>query len=345
MNKPKVLQVIDRLEVGGAEKVFLDLTHLLLNEGVQVDILLVSGKGPLHNRVDTRANTYFLNRKWKFNPLKMFECASVCSKYNIVHVHLRHSYAYVRLAQVISFKKYKIIFHDHSGNTQLSQAIPFNLKGLFKPKYYVGVSEKLARWAVNGLGIKSENVFCLRNTIIPCAQDVTIKPLGDMVMISNIRPVKNIELAIALADKLKRNLTIYGNVHTSKYSKDILKQIETSSFVTLIRGEAFVQRFLKNYSLALHTSFSETGPLVLVEYLSKGLPFLAHSAGEVADVLKNEIPECFIDSLDITEWEERVSYLESASPSVEKLNGLFYKYFGSQQYVEKCLDIYNHVLD
>jgi glycosyltransferase involved in cell wall biosynthesis len=336
--------VIDRLEVGGAERVFLDLTYLLLNEGVQVDTLLISGHGSLFQSIDPRAGKYFLNRKWKFNPFKMFECATVCSKYQIVHVHMRHTYAYVRLAQMISFKKFKIIFHDHYGDIGINSRMPFNLKGLFKPTYYIGVSGHLVNWAVSKLSIDNNKAFLLGNTVIPTTEGIQMNPKQDLVMVSNIRSTKNIELAIELSNKLGRNLTVYGNMYPSEYSENILKLIETSPYVKLIQGETNVQRFFGNYSLALHTAHSETGPLVLIEYLAKGLPFLAHATGEVADVLKHEIPECFMDSLEVTQWEEKIKYLEDAAPSSEKLKSLFGKYFGTQQYVEKCLGIYQKIL-
>ena len=332
------------MEVGGAERVFLDLTYLLINVGIQVDTLLISDHGPLFQSIDCRAGKYSLNRKWKFNPFKLFECATVCSKYQIVHVHMRHTYAYVRLAQMISFKKFKIIFHDHYGDIGINSRIPFHLKGLFRPAYYIGVSRHLVNWALSKLNMDNDRAFLLENTIIPSTGNNRTNSKQDLVMVSNIRSTKNIELAIELANKFERNLTVYGNIHPSEYSENILKLIETSPYVKLIQGETNVQHFFGNYSLALHTAHSETGPLVLIEYLAKGLPFLAHATGEVADVLKDEIPECFMDSLEIANWEERIKYLEDAAPSSEKLKSLFSKYFGPQQYVEKCLDIYQKIL-
>ena len=336
--------MIDRLEVGGAERVFLDLTYLLLNENVPVDTLLISGKGPLYSSIDARAGKYFLDRKWKFNPFNMWKCASICSRYQIVHVHMRHTHSYVRLAQMISFKKFKIVFHDHFGDTEMDAQSLLTLKGLFKPRYYIGVSRKLVNWALSMLKVDHHNAFLLENTVIPSTENTQINTKQDMLMISNIRQIKNVELAIEVANQTGRKLTIYGNVYPSAYSEAILKLIETSSFVTLVEGETNIQRFFGNYSLALHTAHSETGPLVLMEYLARGLPFLAHTRGEVADVLKNELPECFIDSLDVTRWEEKIKHLEKAAPSSEKLRGLFNKYFSTQRYVEKCLNIYHKVL-
>lgn len=335
----KVLQVIDRLEIGGAERVFLDLTHLLLNEKYTVDTLLISSRGSLYSSIDARAGKYFLNRKNKFSLFKLVECASICAKYQIIHVHMRHTYAYVKLAQLISFKKFTIIFHDHYNKIDI---IPFFLKGLFKPTFYIGVSQQLIEWAVSKLKIDRTKSFLLRNVILPTDNSVEMN-FKDLVMVSNISPVKNIEFAIQLANTIRRNLLIFGNALKTSYAENILDLIEDSSHVEIVQKETDVQRFFGNFTLAIHTSFSETGPLVLLEYLSRGLPFLAYETGEVAHLLKKEIPECFIKQFDVNAWKTRMQMLQENPPSPDKLMMLFNKYFGAKQYVQQCVVIYQQV--
>ena len=344
LSNRKILQVIDRLEVGGAERVFLDLTSLLLNQNVKTDTLLISGKGPLFEKIDGRAKKHFLSRKWKYNPLKIFQCANICSKYDIVHIHMRHTYAYVRLAQILTFKKFKIVFHDHYGDIAIDAKVPFTLKWLFKPKYYIGVSLSLTDWATSRLNLDAQRIFLLRNTIIPSDNFIRLPSNNDLLMISNIRPTKNIEFAIQIANELRRKLTIYGNTTSSKYNEEIKNLINASVYVEVIEGENNIQPFFKNYSLALHTAVSETGPLVLLEYIANGLPFLAYEVGEVAYLLKDEIPECFIKTLNISDWEEKISFLTHTPPSPRKLVKLFEKYFGPDAYIRQCLDIYNQIL-
>jgi glycosyltransferase involved in cell wall biosynthesis len=274
----------------------------------------------------------------------MFECASICSRYQIVHVHMRHTYTYVRLAQIISFKKFKIIFHDHFGDTEINPRKLLTLKGLFKPEYYIGVGQHLVNWAISKLHIDHTRAFLLRNTVIASTETIQLNSRQDLLMISNLSAIKNIELAIELANKLGRNLTIYGNALASAYSENILQSIENSPYVELIQGETNIQRFFVNYSLAIHTAHSETGPLVLLEYLARGIPFLAHATGEVAYVLKDELPDCFISQLDVAEWIERIDKILQNPPAPEKLKSLFEKYFGTKQYGQQCVAIYKQAV-
>ena len=91
----------------------------------------------------------------------------------------------------------------------------------------------------------------------------------------------------------------------------------------MISDELNIQSKLSNYQIAIHVAHSESGPLVLMEYLIQGLPFLAHKTGEVADVLYSELPECFVNSLEKHEWNRKLEFLRSNMPDEKKMKNLF----------------------
>jgi glycosyltransferase involved in cell wall biosynthesis len=341
----KVLQVIDRLEAGGAERVFLDLTKLLLDKKIHVDTLTISAKGVLFGTIDTRATHYFLDRRNKFSVKKMLECASLCSKYDIIHVHMRHTYAYIRLSQLISNRKYKILFHDHYGDIHTDTRVPFTLRLLFKPTFYIGVSTSLRNWAIKQLRIDPKQTWVMRNTIIPYERKTEAVKNNKWVIVSNIRPSKNIEFAIGFSHEHNESLDIFGQLSGDEYSERILEMVRAHKEVTLYTNEFDIQAKLQNYALAIHVAHSESGPLVLMEYLIQGLPFLAHKTGEVADVLYPELPECFVDNLEKHEWNRKLELLKSNMPDEKKLKNLFYKYFGPEQYSNQCIQIYQQVVN
>ncbi len=340
----KVLQVIDRLEAGGAERVFLDLTKLLLDNNIQVDTMTISGKGVLFSSIDKRSNQYFLNRVRKFSIKKMLECSKICMNYDIVHVHMRHTYSYIRFAQIISGKKFKIILHDHFGDIDSNIQIPIGYDSLFKPKYYIGVSNSLTNWAQEKLNIKSNRIWLLRNTVLP-NMDINKEIITKKwVVVSNIRVSKNIEFAIELAVLFDIELDIYGQYFNDSYSEKIKKMAEKYDKINIISNEYNIQKKLKKYSLAIHVAHSESGPLVLMEYLIQGLPFIAHKTGEVAEIINKELPNCFVSSLKIDDWKIKIDYLDAHLPNETTLNNLFLKYFSPEEYVKKCLEIYNEII-
>lgn len=338
----KVLQVIDRVEAGGAERVFLDMTEMLIDKGVQVETLCISAKGKLYDKIDSRAKTHFLNRRNKFSISTMWRCAKLCANFDLVHVHMRHTYGYVRLAQLISLKKFKIIFHDHFSLNH----VPFNLKSIFKPTYYIGVCMHNIEWARNNLYLNPSNIFLLSNTIKrKVFNDVPNKLVDSIVIVSNIRPIKNIELAINVAEKMNKKMTIIGNNYDLSYYNLLNSKISLNNNIEILQNIENVQFELLKHTLGLHTSNSETGPLVLLEYLAQGLPFVAYQTGEVAHVLKEIIPQCFVNSLDENEWIEAIKNIEQNPPSAAYLKSLFETYFGPEKYINQCLAIYQQVVN
>ena len=57
----KILQVIDTLDIGGAERVLINITNLLYKNGMDVSVLTTVANGPLSKD---------LNSKIKINTIK-----------------------------------------------------------------------------------------------------------------------------------------------------------------------------------------------------------------------------------------------------------------------------------
>ncbi len=342
----KVLQVIDRLEVGGAERVFLDLVVLLRSEGVPVDVLTISGKGEWYKQIDNGCLHYFLNRTRKFSIVKLRECANICNRYDIVHVHMRYTYTYVRLVQILFRCKFKLVFQDHFGDIDKNQKVPIGLRLIFKPSYYIGVSESLEIWALKTLNLSRDRVWVLRNTIIPTKKVVLSHTIREnrIIMVSNIRRTKNIDFAIDLALRYNFSLDIYGNIVDWDYARNLQEKIKNSNNIKIISGVSEIQPLLINYKMAIHSAESESGPLVLMEYLANGIPFLAYGTGEIYAILKSKTPEFFTHNFSFEDWYERIEMLKCSEWEAKLLKELFNKYFGPETYIKKCLKIYQEII-
>lgn len=345
----KILQIIDTLNIGGAEKMCLELNTMLLDTGHQADCMVISSKGQLYDMIDKRSKVIYLERKNKYNLFKMRECAHHTINYDIVHVHQRHTWVYVKLSCIIFKGSKKLVFHDHYGDIAINKKPTFRLKNLFKPQTYIGVSQELTEWAKTELKINQSSVFLLRNTIIPCYR-YSDKYKGDWVMVSNLRQTKNILLGIRMATLMKRRLVIFGNSDGSEYADSIIIAASKTEFVKIVHNETNIQQYLNNFKLAIHTSLSETGPLVLLEYMAHGLPFITSDCGEVVNQIREELPDFIVSSFNEQEWVEKIELLEyemevNREMVSKKLKNLFYMKFSPKTYIEKCLQIYQNVLN
>ena len=100
MNKPlKILQIIDRLDAGGAERVMVDLSNILYKYGQEVTTLAILSHGALGSALNPDIIRIDLNRTFKFNIIKLFKISQLCKNYEVIHVHMRHNLKYIYLAK------------------------------------------------------------------------------------------------------------------------------------------------------------------------------------------------------------------------------------------------------
>jgi len=342
----KVIHIIDSLQIGGAEKVMVNLCNLLFKNKVNVSAMILGDvEGPLASELHSDILRFRLKRKNKFDLFTAFRMVQQLSKADIAHVHMRHNYAYVALFSKLFLCKTKIVLHDHYGSIEFDKSVPKLFKFL-KPKYYIGVSKKLTNWAVVQLKLPEDKVFLLNNTIQRTTKktNISLDEGLNILMVGNIKPVKNQLFAIKLMQHIDGSLTIYGKNQDETYFNKLITEINRLSLkdkVSFIHDETNIQNCLANYNFAIHTAKSESGPLVLIEYLAQNIPFLAYKTGDVSEVLMDEIPNQFINDFNKKKWEQSILAIKS---SHKKTEVLYDRYFSPKQYINTCKGIYAKII-
>ena len=77
---------------------------------------------------------------------------------------MRHTYRYVKFASLFYKLSCKLILHDHFGSIALDKSIPLFMNNFLKPKFYIGVSNELVKWAKEVL--KVSEIYLLENIIV-----------------------------------------------------------------------------------------------------------------------------------------------------------------------------------
>lgn len=113
----KVLHIIDNLYAGGAERMMANLCNWQYEEGLSVKAAIISGIGnDLLDIIHKEIPVHVIGRKKRLGYNSASKLYSLIKENDIIHVHMRHNYRYVRLITFWIRNKVKIILHDHSSS-------------------------------------------------------------------------------------------------------------------------------------------------------------------------------------------------------------------------------------
>ncbi len=334
--------IIDNLQIGGAEQVFVDIVNLC-NYKIDFDVLLITNTKKKEYSLPENIRVIRLNRNTKYSIFSLYRAKQILKSYNVAHVHMRHTYRYLALVQRIFRINTKFIFHDHYGSIDVDQSLPFKGANYIKPDFYIGVCPKLQNWAIDVWKIPTEKTIFLNNLpSLRFNREIIYlhEKFDSLVMVGNIKPIKNQVFALELVNDLSLKIDFIGKKQDQQYFNELNEKLSNN---VILENCDDVSIELPKYKLALFTSLSESGPLVLLEYLLCGLPFISFKTGGISEILVNYFPDFFIDNFNKTEWKERISKFMMNPPEIDKLklSEIIQKEFNRDVYFNRLIKIYN----
>ncbi len=356
--KLTVVQIIDQLNVGGAERVLVTLSNLLYKNGHAVTVLTTVTKGPLAAQLHKEIPVIDLQRKWKWNPVKILQLVKIIKAFDIIHVHSSYNMRYVYLAAKIFGLQKPIFFQEHFGAVAGNKNATLLQRFIYPKTILIAVSDKIKTWALHTLNMDNNRVFILPNIVIAYRpgpiKKQPVKGSINLLLVSNILPGKYIEFAFELLGKLNMinnfHLTIIGKPADLIYFellKQKINELQLTECISFIFDCSEIQPLLYKFHLAIHTSKSESGPLVLIEYMAQGLPFVSFNTGEVVQQIKTKLPELIANDFNTQSWIRKIIFLlndENNQHISLKMQEVFATYFSEEEYYKCCINIYNEGL-
>jgi len=338
-----VMHVVDGLPLGGAERMLVDIANATVAGGDRVSACVTRTCTDLAGSLDSRIRLHVLGRKRRFDfkALRRFARLAHDEKVDVLHAHSRSTFSFLALLKLLRRIHVPVLFHDHYGSIEQDESVPlwFRFAGRFLLDSYVGVYGKLGHWAKSA-GVPSERIAVIGNALdLSRVQNVLALDLhrefgfstGDRVgvVVAGIRQDKGIDLLLQvlafspLPPAIK--LLIVGGDADPAYAQQcrrLATQLKLDDFVRFTGRREDVPAIVKGADFALMPSRSESGPLVLIEYMAAGLPFVSTRVGDIA--LRSEqaglpgfVPPdnapAFRDAFDgllalpPTEWQARVA--------------------------------------
>ncbi len=354
----KILQFIDSLAIGGAERVALTIASLLEEENIDNAILRRYPIGGLENNLPKNRVLLDLNTRHKLDISAYRKFAKIATSYDVVHIHLRGSLMFAYIASLCtSFSMMKVVFHDHYGDIDFDKSAPLLLKWALKKIKYVGVSKSLNNWALQDIGLLDSNISLIENIVLPVINDtpkqLTWKP-EKWVMVGNFRPTKNQLLAVNILHLWNNkgnaaHLTFIGQVNDISYYESLIqkvKELGLNEYVTFMLDCTEPQKTLPAFTLGIHTATSETGPLSIIEMMAQSLPFVSTPTGEVAKQIIKEYPDFIASGFEPTDFIFAMqNMLDRPRPeAVKMVQGIFNTWFEKAPYLQKLMTVWHSVI-
>lgn len=301
----KILQVIGSLDMGGAEKLIVDLVPLLNNSNQQCDVLLFNGKKtPLYNRLKETSNVKLdsLGKSF-YNPFFVLKLMKYFKKYDIIHVHLFPAQYYVVFAKILSFSKIPIIFTEHStSNRRLNKKMLIPIERIIYSSYQkiicisnevkLALIEKLPFISIdkyevitNGINLK----IIEQSNIYKRSQFNYLETDIILVMVAAFRHEKDHKTVFKALYKLpnKYKLILIGDGKDKERAKSEINDVGVKNRVTLLGNRSDVYSILKMCDIAILSSHWEGFGLAAAESMACGIPTIASNVNGLAQVVKD----------------------------------------------------------
>lgn len=136
------------------------------------------------------------------------------------------------------------------------------------------------------------------NFVSQVQRGANIEPVGDLVTIGRLEPVKNHQFLLDVLAEAKRagqsyTLDVFGD---GPLKKELLQQARNLALEEQIRLRGFrpdVRGLLPRYRAYVHASYSESSSLAIMEAMAAGLPIVAANIGAIAELCDDGVEARF----------------------------------------------------
>lgn len=296
----RVVQLIDSLEAGGAERMAVNIANGLLSEFSFSALVTTRKEGALKKSLHKKIIYSFIEKKSTLDIHSIFKLRNflIENKIEIIHAH-GTSYFYAVLVKLI-YHKIKIIFHDHNGNrvnlkrsNTILKLFSFLFSGVFT------VNETLQKWAQKELSCKM--VCFIPNFVIENHNEIAATHLkGEsgkrIICLANLRNPKNhitLLKSFYASDARKKGWTLHliGTDNNDAYSiilKQFIKDNNIENKVFFYGSCNDVGLILKQGNIGVLSSTYEGFPVTLLEYGLNKLAVISTNVGYCKTVLEHE---------------------------------------------------------
>lgn len=293
----RVLQLIDSLEAGGAERMAVNLANALVPEIDKSYLCTTRTEGLLKSGLLPEVSYLFLKRSktLDLSALKRLGTFVKAESISVVHAHASSYFMATQLKLIQP--KIAIIWHDHYGNSEFLDQRPKHVLKCcsYFFKAIITVNEQLANWDTKNLLCKQ--VQFLPNFVAPYKSKAVTQLKGEagkrILCLANLRKQKDhITLLKAFKSIIAFDTTWTLHCVGKDFNDDYAKQVKAIVQDLKLENQVFfygscpdTNHLIKQANIGVLASASEGLPLALLEYGQGGLAVVATNVGDCSLVI------------------------------------------------------------
>lgn len=302
----RILHVITSLEIGGAEKLMVDLLPRLNSEENQVDLLVFNGIRTIFTeQIEAKGiKVYSLSNSRKvYNPLNVFRLIHYLKCYDIIHSHNTACQLFVPIAKTLSFAKCKLFTTEHNTTNRRRGNVLYKIIDLWMYRRYkkiVCVSDSVEANLKTHLHSATLNsrILTIANGI-DCSRFYNASPSNEIrslaigqkiiLMVARFDQQKNQAALIRALTLLPSDTSLFfvGKGELQSECVRLSKQLNVIERVRFLGVRNDIPELMKSADVIVLSSHYEGLSLSSLEAMASGRPFIASDVPGLREIVKD----------------------------------------------------------
>jgi len=296
----RILQLVEHLLPGGTERMAVNISNVLDEEGHYVVLCTTRQKGALEKLVNKDILQVCLNKKSTIDIIAFIRLLRTIRSNKIELIHAHSSSVYWAIAAKMLIPEIRIIWHDHYG---LSENIKDNSRTIIRLlsrfiSAIIAVNDNLRQWSIRNTKIDQDRILLINN--FPYAvknHKSTVPGVTTIVCLANLRPQKDHSTCIEAINIIKKEFpeinleVIFAGLywHDDYFFrlKRLIEEYNLSDTIKIIGSVENSEELLSSADIGVLSSMSEGLPVSLLEYGLAALPVVVTDVGQCSEVVGN----------------------------------------------------------
>ncbi|RIW12250.1 glycosyltransferase [Algoriphagus lacus] len=292
----KILQLIDTLDTGGAERMAVNMANAFFEAGISNLLVVSRSNGKLHHLVNNKSSLRLLGKRNTLDFKAFKSLISILDEFNPDILHAHGTSVYWGVGIKFLRPGVKLIWHDHLGiSEEVIQKNPRNELSWIGSKidFVLTANESTKSYWEQKKLVKSERIAFLANFPSLSKVEKNKPSIFTFLHLANFRSEKgqvNLIKAAGILDKkgLDFRVRLIGKEVDSIWKKRVLelrKELELEEKVSVEDSVMDVSNVLSEVHSGIVASDREGLPVALLEYGLADLAVISTQVGQCPEVL------------------------------------------------------------